>query len=72
MVGVAQLFVFAIGLLVGTFREDKLAAIMVAKQVSPDQHDVSLALGSLVPKNNFYRRLKQVLDLDFLFAVVAP
>jgi len=45
---------------------------MVAKQVSPDLSDVSLLLGSLVPQDNFYRRLKQRLDLTFLYVAVAP
>ena len=71
-VSVAQLFHFAICLLEGNFREEKLAASMVAKRVSPDPCDVSLLLGSLVPQDNFYRRLKQRLDLTFLYAAVAP
>jgi hypothetical protein len=45
---------------------------MVAKQVSPQQSDVSLLLGSLVPQDNFYRRLKSMLDFSFLYATVAP
>src|SRR5437868_6898635 len=45
---------------------------MVAKQVSPDQSSNTLLLGSLVPQDNFYRRLKQGLDLTFLYAAVAP
>jgi transposase len=45
---------------------------MVAKQGSPQQCDVSLSLGSLVPKDNLYRRLKQQLDLGFLYAAVTP
>ncbi len=45
---------------------------MVGKQVSTDQPGPSLTLEGLVPKNNFYRRLKQVLDLDFLYAAVEP
>jgi hypothetical protein len=45
---------------------------MVAKQASPNQCDTSLALESLVPKDNLYRRLKQRLDLSFLYAAVAP
>jgi hypothetical protein len=45
---------------------------MVGKQVFSDQPSPSLTLEGLVPKNNFYRRLKQVLDLDFLYAAVEP
>jgi transposase len=32
----------------------------------------SLTIESFVPKNNFYRRLKLVLDLSFLYEVVKP
>ena len=29
-------------------------------------------LSELVPKGNFYRRLKEVLDLDFLYLLTRP
>ena len=45
---------------------------MVGRQQSPDQTGTSLTLEGLVPKDNFYRRLKQVLDLAFLYSAVEP
>ena len=45
---------------------------MTGKHVLLDQHGSSLALEGLVPKDNFYRRLKQMLDLTLLYRVVEP
>lgn len=45
---------------------------MVGKQASSDQRGPGLTLERLVPKDNFYRRLKQVLDLGFLYGAVEP
>jgi len=45
---------------------------MVGKPVSPSQNSSSLTLEGLIPKDNFYRRLKQILDLTFLYAAVEP
>jgi hypothetical protein len=45
---------------------------MVGKQVFLDQKEPSLTLEGLVPKDNFYRRLKPVLDLAFLYSAVEP
>ena len=46
--------------------------MMVGKLVVSDQSGSSLALEELVPQHNLYRRLKQVLDLTFLYAAVEP
>ena len=45
---------------------------MVGRQQSPDKTGTSLTLEGLVPKDNFYHRLKQVLDLTFLYPAVEP
>jgi hypothetical protein len=45
---------------------------MVGKQASVDQHGTCLTLEGLVPKDNFYRRLKAILTLNFLYAAVEP
>ena len=45
---------------------------MIGKQVLPDKPGPSLTLEGLVPQDNFYRRLKPLLDLNFLYAAIAP
>jgi hypothetical protein len=45
---------------------------MVGKQVFFGQKETSLTVEGLVPKDNFYRRLKPVLDLAFLYSAVEP
>jgi transposase len=45
---------------------------MVGKRVFSPKTRPSLALERVVVKNNFYRRVKQILNLDFLYEEVKP
>ncbi len=45
---------------------------MVGQRVFSLKTRPSLALEAVVPKNNFYRRVKQILDLNFLYEAVKP
>jgi transposase len=45
---------------------------MVGKRVFCPKTRPSLALERAVGKNNFYRRVKQILNLDFLYEAVKP
>jgi transposase len=45
---------------------------MVGQRVFSSKTRPSLALEAVVPKTNFYRRVKQMLDLDFLYEEVKP
>ena len=45
---------------------------MVGKRTCSFKACPSLILETYVPKNNFYRRIKQLLNLDFLYQAVAP
>ena len=45
---------------------------MVGKRKQLNKNCLSAAIEDYIPKNNLYRRLKQVLDLSFLYDVVKP
>ena len=45
---------------------------MVGQRIYSTTNAPSLTLESLIPKNNFYRYLKQILDLSFLYEAVKP
>jgi hypothetical protein len=45
---------------------------MVGKRKQFKKSCTSLMVETYVPKNNFYHRIKQVLNLDFLYQAVAP
>jgi hypothetical protein len=45
---------------------------MVGKRKQFNKTCPSAVIETYVPKNNFYRRIKQLLNLDFLYQAVAP
>ncbi len=45
---------------------------MVGYRTYPAAKTFSLDLENLIPKNNLYRQLKQLLDLSFLYQAVEP
>jgi hypothetical protein len=45
---------------------------MVGKRKQLNKNCLSAAIEDYIPKNNLYRRLKQLLDLSFLYEVVKP
>ncbi len=45
---------------------------MVGKRKQFNKNCLSAAIDEYIPKNNFYRRLKPLLDLTFLYKAVAP
>lgn len=45
---------------------------MVGYRIYSTTNTASLTLESLIAKNNFYRHLKQILDLSFLYEAVNP
>ncbi len=45
---------------------------MVGQRENPTKTCPSLTTESYVPKNNVYRRLKQILDLSFVYEAVKP
>jgi len=45
---------------------------MQGRKVLEDEKVLFFSLSAHVPKHNFYRRLKQQLDLDFLYELTQP
>ena len=45
---------------------------MVGKRKQLSKNCLSAAVENYIPKNNLYRRLKQMLDLNFLYEIVKP
>ncbi len=45
---------------------------MVGKRKQFNKTCPSVVIETYVPSNNFYRRIKQLLNLDFLYQAVAP